>query len=188
MGNDVFSSQSRIDWDKNNVVTVCINVLPMRPDFLLPVYATQGAACFDLLIPDNLNLYPSAFSGGRAEVIGLGFAVEIPEGWEIQVRSRGGLAKQGVRVANAPGTVDWDYRGEFKVLLVNASGDVMKFRRGDAIAQGCIKYAPRVDFHVVEELGETPRGDGCLGSTGRTGDAFSQQVQLDLGFVVGGEA
>ena len=100
-------------------------------------------------------------------LIPTGIFVGIPEGYEAEVRPRSGLAiKHGVTVLNTPGTIDADYRGEVKVILVNFGAEPFVIRNGDRIAQMVFKKITRVDWRVVEQLSETPRGEGGFGSTG----------------------
>ena len=97
-----------------------------------------------------------------------GLYVEIPEGYEIQVRPRSGLAaKYGISVANAPGTIDPDYRGEIKVILVNLSNEVFELKPGERIAQLVVAQFTRIEWESVEQLSDTERGAGGFGSTGR---------------------
>ncbi|NOZ94270.1 MAG: dUTP diphosphatase [Acidobacteria bacterium] len=130
----------------------------------LPRYATALSAGADLLaaVGEPVVLAP----GGRVAVP-TGLALEIPPGYEGQVRPRSGLAlHRGVTVANAPGTIDADYRGEVKVLLINLGPEPVTITRGDRIAQLVIAPVARVRLEEVEELGDTGRGAGGFGSTG----------------------
>ena len=133
-------------------------------DGAMPVQATPGAAGWDLAarIEGPLRLNP----GDRAEVP-TGLWLAIPVGYEGQVRPRSGLARDyGVTVANAPGTVDSDYRGEVKVLLYNSGNEWVEIEHGDRIAQAVLCPVFRAKFEVVPELPETRRGDGGFGSSG----------------------
>lgn len=139
------------------------------PALPLPAYATAGAAGADLTacLPDRgaLRLPP----GARA-LVPTGLALAIPPGWEGQVRPRSGLAlRLGVTVANAPGTIDADYRGELGVLLVNLGADPAEIRHGDRIAQLVLAPVARAGFRAVSALADTARGGGGFGSTGMTG-------------------
>lgn len=128
---------------------------------VLPQKATSGAAGFDLVTIEDFTL-PHM---GRA-MVRTGISMEIPEGYEGQVRPRSGLAaRQGITVLNSPGTIDSDYRGEVKVILVNFGPDA-SFKEGDRIAQLVIQTVPDVTFAEVEETSDTDRGDGGFGSTG----------------------
>ena len=128
------------------------------------VYAKPGDAGFDLraAIPETVILAP-----GEQVIIPCGFKMSLPEGWEMQIRPRSGLAaKHGISITNSPGTVDAGYRGEVMVILINLSGATFYINPGDRIAQGCVKEVPLVTFEVVDELPESIRGEGGHGSTG----------------------
>ena len=128
----------------------------------LPAYATEGSAGMDVLAAENVTLKP-----GARHAVATGLAVAIPPGYEIQIRPRSGLAlRQGISVPNAPGTVDSDYRGEVKVILINHSDETFTVRRGDRIAQLVLAPVTRARWDVVGELDETQRGAGGFGSTG----------------------
>lgn len=140
--------------------------LPGNADLPIPAYATAGAAGFDLraAVPGDKPLRLPA--GGR-EQVPTGFACAVPHGYEMQVRPRSGLAlKHGVTVANAPGTVDSDYRGPLMVLLINLGHEAFTIRRGDRIAQAVVAPAPQLTLVEVENLDVTVRGEGGFGSTG----------------------
>ena len=138
---------------------------PDRSDDLAgPVYATEGAAGMDVgaAIDDPVLLAP-----GDIHLIPCGFAVAVPEGYELQVRPRSGLAVRfGVTVVNAPGTIDSDYRGEVKVALINLGASPYTVRRGDRIAQLVLAPVARAIVQVVTELTPTTRGGGGFGHTG----------------------
>lgn len=133
----------------------------------LPSYASAGAAGADLRanFSDRVELVLAA--GARALVpTGLRFA--IPEGFEVQIRPRSGLAlKHGITLPNAPGTIDSDYRGALGVIVLNAGQDSFTIAHGDRIAQMIVAPVVRADFELVEQLSETARGEGGFGSTGR---------------------
>lgn len=136
-----------------------------HPDAKLPAYATPGAAGFDLVSIVERSLPP-----GVAVLIRTGLAVEIPEGFELQVRPRSGLAlKEHVTVLNSPGTIDADYRGEVGVLLINHGSETFRVYPGDRIAQGVLARVERGSLIEVPagELTATKRGEGGFGSTGR---------------------
>lgn len=145
-----------------------LKIVRLRPEASLPHYATAGAAGLDLtaLLDEPLVLVPC----GRAAVP-TGLTVALPHGHEGQVRPRSGLAmKHGITVLNAPGTIDEDYRGELKVLLVNLGSESFTIRTGDRIAQLVVAPVTRtalVEVASVADLGETDRGGGGFGSTGR---------------------
>lgn len=133
-------------------------------DLPLPEPGSPGAAGLDLraAIPREITLAPME----RARVP-TGLVLEIPPGWEGQVRPRSGLAlRHGVTLVNAPGTVDSDYRGEVAVLLINLGTDPYTVRRGDRIAQLVLAPVAAVTVVEVEEVGDSERGDGGFGSTG----------------------
>jgi dUTP pyrophosphatase len=129
----------------------------------LPRYETDHAAGLDLKADEPVTLAP-----GERALVPTGLAREIPPGFEGQVRPRSGLAaRHGVGLLNAPGTVDSDYRGEVKVILVNLGQAAVRFERGERIAQLVLAPVARATLEVVEALGETGRGAGGFGSTGR---------------------
>jgi dUTP pyrophosphatase len=143
-------------------VPVRVKRLPHFDGLTLPAYATEGAAGMDVLAAENVDLAP-----GERWPVATGIAVAIPHGYEIQVRPRSGLAlKHGIGVANAPGTIDCDYRGELKVILINLGRDPFAVRRGDRIAQLVLAPVVRAAWFKVDELDETGRGEGGFGSTG----------------------
>ena len=143
-------------------VAVLVKRLPHFDGLELPEYATDGAAGMDVLAAEDVTLAP----GGR-HAVATGLAVAIPHGFEIQVRPRSGLAlKFGITVPNTPGTIDSDYRGELKVILINHGHDPFEVRRGDRIAQLVLAPVIRAAWLKVEELDQTLRGEGGFGSTG----------------------
>jgi dUTP pyrophosphatase len=143
-------------------VGVQIKRLPHGEGLALPAYATSGAAGMDVLAAEDVTLPP----GGR-HAVATGFALAIPGGFEIQVRPRSGLAlKHGISVPNAPGTIDADYRGELKVILVNLGAEPFPIKRGDRVAQLVLAPVTHARWDEVAELDETARGAGGFGSTG----------------------
>ena len=143
-------------------IPVRIKRLPHGHGLDLPAYASDGAAGMDVVAAEQLILRP-----GMRHAVATGFAVGIPEGYEIQVRPRSGLAlKKGISVPNSPGTVDSDYRGEVKVILINHSDDNFPIERGDRIAQLVVSPVTLAIWDEVEELDDTQRGAGGFGSTG----------------------
>ncbi len=130
-----------------------------------PAYATELSAGMDL----KANITEPVVLGSlERAMVPTGLFIELPEGYEAQVRPRSGLAaKFGVTVANAPGTIDADYRGEVKVILVNLSKEQFVVNPGERIAQMVIAKYEKIEWQEVEELGETERGAGGFGSTGR---------------------
>jgi len=138
-----------------------VNILKLHPDAIVPQYQTPGAACFDLhAINDGIVSHDAAC------VFGTGLALEIPEGYKINVYSRSGHGfKHGIRLANGTGIIDSDYRGELMVKLVS-DGGLLAVKAGDRIAQAEIAKVDRAEFVEVASLPETERGAGGLGSTG----------------------
>jgi len=130
----------------------------------LPSYATDGAAGMDIRAALN---EPVKLKPLERSLIPTGIFLEIPEGYEIQVRPRSGLAvKQGITCLNTPGTIDSDYRGEIKVILINLSNDEQVINHGDRIAQLILSKVEKVSFIVVQQLNETERAQGGFGHTG----------------------
>lgn len=137
--------------------------LPHGEGLPLPAYATEHAAGMDVVAAESLTLEP-----GARHAVATGFAIAIPEGYEVQVRPRSGLAlKHGITCLNTPGTIDADYRGEVKIILANLGAEPFAIARGERIAQLVPAPVLRADFNVVQSLGETARGSGGFGSTGR---------------------
>jgi dUTP pyrophosphatase len=129
----------------------------------LPAYATEHAAGLDVVAAEDLTLAP-----GARHAVATGFAIAIPEGFEVQVRPRSGLAlKHGITCLNTPGTIDSDYRGEVRVILANLGSEPFAVRRGERIAQLVPAPVERAAFREVDELDSTDRGSGGFGSTGR---------------------
>jgi dUTP pyrophosphatase len=143
-------------------IPVMVKRLPHFAGLTLPAYATDGAAGMDVLAAEDVSLAP-----GERWPVATGLAVAVPNGYEIQVRPRSGLAlKHGIGVPNAPGTIDSDYRGELKVILINQGTAPFAVRRGDRIAQLVLAPVVRAAWFKVDELDETDRGAGGFGSTG----------------------
>lgn len=143
-------------------VAVEIKRLPHGGGLDLPAYATEGAAGMDVVSAEDVALAP-----GARHAVATGFALAIPDGYEIQVRPRSGLAlKHGISVPNTPGTIDSDYRGELKVIVINHGGEPFAIERGDRIAQLVLAPVVRAAWQEVSELAETGRGAGGFGSTG----------------------
>jgi dUTP pyrophosphatase len=132
----------------------------------LPAYATPDAAGMDLKadIPEPVYLQPM-----ERRLIPTGIFIELPPGYEAQVRPRSGLAlKHGITCLNSPGTVDADYRGELKVILINLSNEEQAIHPGDRIAQMVVSTVEKVEWQLVAELNQTVRSDGGFGHTGKT--------------------
>ena len=137
--------------------------LPHGDGLPVPRYASEDAVGLDVSAAEELTLQP-----GERHAVCTGFAIEIPRGYEVQVRPRSGLAiRNGITCLNTPGTIDSDYRGEVKVILINLGREPFEIRRGERIAQLVPAPALRADFVEVGELGDTQRGSGGFGSTGR---------------------
>ncbi len=145
-------------------LTLRVRRLPHAAGLPAPRKASEGSAGLDLAaaVAAPVTIPP----GGRA-LVPTGFTVELPTGWEGQVRPRSGLAlRHGVTLLNAPGTIDGDYRGEVGVVLVNHGAEPFEIRRGDRIAQLVVAPVARVEVEEVETLSVTARGAGGFGSTG----------------------
>ena len=142
---------------------VAIKRLPHGEGLNLPAYATAGAAGMDVVAAEDALL---AAGGGR-HAVATGFALAIPQGYEVQVRPRSGLAlKHGISLPNTPGTIDSDYRGELKIIMINHGAEDFAIARGDRIAQLVLAPVVQASWVEVTELDETERGQGGFGSTG----------------------
>jgi dUTP pyrophosphatase len=147
----------------SNEIRISLKRLPHGADLPLPCYATAHAAGLDVVAAESLTLAP-----GARHAVATGFAIAIPEGYEVQVRPRSGLAlKHGITCLNTPGTIDADYRGEVKVILANLGAEPFDVVRGQRIAQLVPAPVQRAIFAEVEDLDATERGAGGFGSTGR---------------------
>lgn len=143
-------------------VSVAVKRLPHGLDLPLPNYATAGAAGMDAVSAEDVTLEP-----GARHAVATGLSLAIPEGFEIQVRPRSGLAlKNGITVPNTPGTIDSDYRGELKVILINHGSEPFSIARGDRVAQLVLAPVVQAAWNEVSELDDTDRGTGGFGSTG----------------------
>ncbi len=143
-------------------VPIPLKRLPHGQGLDLPAYATSGAAGMDVVSAEDVTLPP-----GARHAVATGLSMAIPHGYEIQVRPRSGLAlKHGISVPNTPGTIDSDYRGELKVILINHGSDPFAIRRGDRVAQLVLAPVVQGAWLEVAELDETARGEGGFGSTG----------------------
>jgi dUTP pyrophosphatase len=146
----------------HDTVPVLIRRLDGNSDLPLPGYATVGAAGMDVVAAEHVAIAP-----GARHAVATGLALAIPAGFEIQVRPRSGLAlKHGVTVPNTPGTIDSDYRGELKVILINHGATPFVVQRGDRIAQLVLAPVVQAEWVEVDELDTTARGAGGFGSTG----------------------
>ena len=145
------------------MIEIKLSRLPHGEGLPLPRYASEDAVGLDVTAGEDLTLQP-----GQRHAVATGFAIEIPRGYEVQVRPRSGLAiKNGVTCLNTPGTIDSDYRGEVKVILINLGQEPFEVRRGERIAQLVPAPVLRADFVETSELSGTERGAGGFGSTGR---------------------
>jgi dUTP pyrophosphatase len=140
-----------------------LKIKKLNPKAIIPAYQTEEAAGFDLHSIEDVVIKPN-----ERKLISTGLAFEIEVGYEVQIRPRSGLAfKEGITVLNSPGTIDSDYRGEIKVLLINLGDRDFKIKRGDRIAQAVV--APIIQAKIVEvdNLSTTKRGEKGFGSTGK---------------------
>jgi dUTP pyrophosphatase len=145
-------------------VEIAVTRLPHNADLPLPAYETAQSAGMDLAAAIDA---PMTLAPGKRAMVPTGLAIALPAGYEAQVRPRSGLAaKNGVTVLNTPGTIDADYRGEVKVILVNLGEDPFEIERGMRIAQMVIAPVTQASFTEVDSLSETERGSGGFGSTG----------------------
>lgn len=148
----------------SNNSSVSIKKLPNLGDLPLPSYATVDSAGMDLIAAIDADIVLKPF---ERKAVPTGIAIGLPQGYEAQVRPRSGLAlKNGITVANAPGTIDADYRGEVCAILINLSDQDFVISRGMRIAQMIVAPYSRVSWNIVGELSETERGAGGFGSTG----------------------
>jgi dUTP pyrophosphatase len=147
-------------------VVVRLLRLPHGEGLPLSTYHSEHAAGLDVVAGVSEGAPVELAPGARA-LVPTGFALELPAGFEAQLRPRSGLAlKAGVTILNSPGTIDADYRGEVKVLLVNLGAEPFTVRRGERIAQLVVAHVEHVRIEPVSELGGTSRGEGGFGSTG----------------------
>lgn len=145
------------------MIEIRLKRLPHGEGLAMPSYASPGAAGLDVVAAETLTLAP-----GARHAVATGFAIAIPDGHEVQVRPRSGLAlKHGITCLNTPGTIDSDYRGEVKVILANLGSDPFQIVRGERIAQLVPAPVLRASFAELADLDETERGAGGFGSTGR---------------------
>ena len=150
--------------DDYHMIDIAIRVLPHGHGLPLPAYATVDAAGLDVVAAIDA---PLTLAPGERAAVPTGLAMAIPPGFEVQVRPRSGLAaRHGLTLANAPGTIDADYRGEVKVLLVNLGTAPVTIERGMRIAQLVPAALTRAALRIVDSLEDTARGHGGFGSTG----------------------
>ena len=137
----------------------------LHKNIILPEYKTDGSSGMDLManVEQTVKILP-----GEKKIISTGIMVAIPEQYEIQIRPRSGLAaKNGISVLNTPGTIDSDYRGEIKVILINLGKDIFQINKNDRIAQMIVCPIIKIELKEVESLPETVRGEGGFGSTNK---------------------
>ena len=148
-----------------DITNTTIKVKVLDNSITLPKYETVSSAGMDIraFIPEGkIEIEPQ-----ERKLIRTGLCLEIPKGYEVQIRPRSGLAlKNGITVLNSPGTIDADYRGELRVILINHSADIFSITNEMRIAQMVVAQFSRVDLLEVEDLSETDRGEGGFGSTG----------------------
>ena len=141
-----------------------IQIKKLSNEVLTPKYETSGSSGMDIAAYIDKDI---VINSGDKALVPTGFSLSIPHGYEVQIRPRSGLAvKKGITVLNTPGTIDSDYRGEIKVVLINLSEDKFTVKNGERIAQMVICPIEQVSVEEVEELPETGRGTGGFGSTG----------------------
>ncbi len=148
-------------------IKISVRVLPHFEGLDLPAYESLGAAGMEVraAVPDGA---PMVLAPGARDMVPTGLSVAIPEGYEIQMRPRSGLAaRHGVTCLNTPGTIDSDYRGELKVILINHGDTPFTIGRGERIGQMVLAPVTRIAWQAVDALPETARGSGGFGSTGR---------------------
>jgi dUTP pyrophosphatase len=142
---------------------VDVKIEKVHKDAIIPTYSHYDDACCDLYIVEDYILRP-----GQRMLLRTGIAIEIPTGFEVQLRPRSGLAlKHGISLVNAPGTVDAQYRNEVKILAINLGDKPVALKKGDRCAQMCIKPVFKIDFQEVDSLNPSDRGLGGWGSTGK---------------------
>ena len=137
----------------------------LQKNIILPEYKTDGSSGMDLManVEQTVKILP-----GEKKIISTGIMVAIPEQYELQIRPRSGLAaKNGISIINTPGTIDSDYRGEIKVILINLGKDIFEIKKNDRIAQMIICPIIKAELEEVESLPKTVRGKGGFGSTGK---------------------
>lgn len=134
----------------------------LKNEAQVPKKSKNGDACYDCYLPET---YPP-LEPREIRIVDLGFSVEVPVGFELQVRSRSGLATKGIIVANGVGCVDSNYRGSVGVILWNSSGAIQPLNRGDRVCQVKLSLAPEITWEIVDELSETDRGEDGFGASG----------------------
>jgi dUTP pyrophosphatase len=138
-----------------------LKYVPLCDGVRMPEYETDGSAGMDIRAHKKTCIYP-----GDTATVDTGFALEVPEGWEVQIRPRSGLALRGLTIPNSPGTIDSDYRGEIKIIVHNGTKDPWIINQGDRIAQMIAKEVKHMELIGSDELMITKRGAGGFGHTG----------------------
>jgi dUTP pyrophosphatase len=147
----------------SGTMMVDVKIEKVHKDAIIPTYSHHDDACCDLYIVEDYVLH-----AGTRLLLRTGIAIEIPTGFEVQIRPRSGLAlKHGISIVNAPGTVDAQYRNEIRILAINLGDKDVALRKGDRCAQMCIKPVFKMDFEEVDKLNPSDRGLGGWGSTGK---------------------
>ncbi len=160
-------------------IPVAVRRLPHGVGLALPAYATAGAAGMDLLAAIDT---PRVIAPGGRALIPTGLAIALPAGFELQVRPRSGLAlRHGIVLANSPGTIDEDYRGEIQVIVLNAGEAAFTVERGMRIAQAVLAPVMRAEWREVTDLDATARAEGGFGSTGLAGSPRATDTGLSRG-------
>ena len=144
------------------MLEVEIRVKKLVEDAKLPFKATKGSAFYDVYAEENTSLKPNLTAP-----VPTGLAFDVPSGYEMEIRPRSGLSLHKILIANSPGTLDSDYRGELKILLLNLGNKSYLIKKGDRIAQIGVRTVPGINFLEVDKLSKTTRGSRGLGSTGR---------------------
>ena len=156
-------------WADPNNRRIPVDILPDDPMFI-PMYKSRGAAAADLIA----NIPPDELTGervvklipGTIETIDCGFRLQLPPGWEAQVRARSGLARRGIQITNGIGTIDDDYRGRMGVIINNAGKEIVYIKHGERFAQFALKPVWYFNWNIRTQLEESERGEGGFGSTG----------------------
>lgn len=162
---ELFELKERLDALESKLATKpVVKFKKLHADAVVPKYQTTGAAGMDLVACNDEPI--TLWTGAEAVLIPTGLSIELPAGYEAQVRPRSGLSLKGVSVANSPGTVDEDYRGEIKVIMRN-HGHTIIIHKGDRIAQLVIARVHQGEIVEATELSDTARGAGGFGSTGK---------------------
>lgn len=134
----------------------------LSPSAKIPFKASKGAAAYDLYANETVYIPPN-----EVAMVGMGIALQIPQGWKGEVYSRSSMAAAGIMIANSPGKIDSDYRGEIKVILYNSRSDLVGINAGDRIAQIEINPVQQIEWEFSENLELTERGENGFGSTGK---------------------